>query len=134
MTPPTPAYRNKYCRHHSAVRRIRFSLLFNYCVTVANYHHHCQDLYVNSSRQSKLINLFFSSLPLTHSLNIYTRIYNVYKNAYLIKTSGGTKKKKRKARHPSLFFSLQYNWCTFLSFKSNSLDFFCVYLIQLDQT
>jgi hypothetical protein len=44
-------------------------IILYYRVTRANYHrHHCWDLYVNSSRQSKLIN-FFSSLPL-HSIEI----------------------------------------------------------------
>lgn len=98
MTPSTPAYRNKYCRHHSAVSRNRF---LNYCVTIANYHHHhCRDLYVNSSRQSKLIN-FFSSLPLTQ----YTYIY--IQNAYLIKTS--ETKKKEKEKHDIRRYSLLYN-------------------------
>jgi hypothetical protein len=54
-------------------------------VTIANYHHHCRDLYVNSSRQSKLIN-FFSSLPLTQYICISIQ------NAYLIKTSEWKKK------------------------------------------
>ncbi len=128
MTPSTPAYRNKYCRHHSAVSRNRFSPLLNYCVTIANYHHHCRDLYVNSSRQSKLIN-FFSTLPLTQCIYLY----KTPTSSKLVKQK---RKEKRKARHPSLFFAIQYNWCTFFSLKSNSLDFFfvCVYLIQLDQT
>ncbi len=117
MTPSTPAYRNKYCRHHSAVSRNRF---LNYCVTIANYHHHCRDLYVNSSRQSKLIN-FFSSLPLTQ----YTYIY--IQNAYLIKTSETKKKKrKRKARHPSLFFYHTIQLVYILQFEEQFIRFFLV--------